>query len=79
VIAASLSAVRPEVARTGLGQAAPGASFRHRVCIIAVEKFDEDDLVGGALGLGARQAADLHDASNLDLEGSALGRWLVLG
>ena len=30
-----------------------------------VEGLDDDDVESGALGLEARQAADLHDASNL--------------
>jgi hypothetical protein len=36
-----------------------------------VEAFDEDDVEGEALGLGARKAADTHDGRNMAFEDPA--------
>lgn len=57
-----------------LGPAAPGAAVRIGVGMSAVEELDQNDVESRAFSRRARQSADLHDASNLDLEGR---RWAM--
>ena len=54
--------------RRRLGSAAPGAAARISVGMGGVEKLDEDDVVGGALGLSLRQIAHALDDDRPVLE-----------
>jgi hypothetical protein len=56
------------------GPVAPGAAVERRIGMRRVEMRDDGALERDELGVGAGEAADLHDAGDLDLECLPLGR-----